>query len=69
MDYRSTSWSGKIETTWEGPYIIQHLLGKSTYHIKSTDPDDTLLKRVHGNRLKIYVDSHSKWNQTTRSFI
>ncbi|KAG0816387.1 hypothetical protein G6F19_012901 [Rhizopus arrhizus] len=61
-DYMSTSWSGKLQDKWEGPYIIQNNLGKGTYHIKNTNPNDTRIRRVHGNRLKPYVIPNTMWN-------
>ncbi|EIE91422.1 hypothetical protein RO3G_16133 [Rhizopus delemar RA 99-880] len=60
-DYMSTSWSGKLQDKWEGPFIIQHILGKGTYHIKSADIRDTKLRRVHGNRLKAYLLPKTQW--------
>lgn len=68
-DYRSTSWSGKIETTWDGIFIIHQLLGKGTYYLKNfSNPEDTQLRRVHGNRMKKYLEPQVKWNQITRSY-
>lgn len=68
-DYQSTSWSGKIQPKWDGIYAIHILLGKGTYLIKNlSNPDDQKLKRVHGNRLKIYAEPHVKWNAITKSF-
>ena len=56
-DYRSTSWSGKIETTWDGIFVIHIVLGKGTYYIKNlSNPEDTKLRRVHGNRMKKYSE-------------
>ncbi|KAG1043362.1 hypothetical protein G6F43_011668 [Rhizopus delemar] len=60
-DYLSTSWSGKLQDKWEGPYIIHHVLGKGTYHIKNTETTDTKIRRVHGNRLKPYSFPNSQW--------
>ncbi|EIE91420.1 hypothetical protein RO3G_16131 [Rhizopus delemar RA 99-880] len=54
-DYLSTSWSGKLQDKWEGPFIIHQILGKGTYHIKNMDVQDTRIRRVHGNRLKSYM--------------
>lgn len=62
-DYLSTSWSAKLQDKWEGPYIIQHILGKGTYHIKSMDPHDTKLRRIHGNRMKPYLLPKVQWCQ------
>ena len=62
-DYLSTSWSAKLQDKWEGPYIVQHILGKGTYHIKSMNPDDTKLRRVHGNRMKPYLLPKVQWCQ------
>ncbi|KAG1514342.1 hypothetical protein G6F52_009946 [Rhizopus delemar] len=61
-DYMSTSWSGKLQDKWEGPFIIQNSLGKGTYHIKNMDPNDTKIRRVHGNRLKSYAVPNTMWN-------
>ncbi|KAG0777234.1 hypothetical protein G6F29_013735 [Rhizopus arrhizus] len=61
-DFLSTSWSGKLQDKWDGPFIIQHLLGKGTYHIKSLDTQDTKLRRVHGNRLKSYLFPKAQWS-------
>jgi len=60
-DYMSTSWSGKLQGKWEGPYIIHHVLGKGMYHIKNTETTDTKIRRVHGNRLKPYSFPNSQW--------
>jgi transposase InsO family protein len=60
-DYLSTSWSGKLQDKWEGPYIIQNSLGKGTYHIKSNNVMDTKIRRVHGNRLKPYSFPNTQW--------
>ncbi|KAG1135186.1 hypothetical protein G6F37_013048 [Rhizopus arrhizus] len=54
-DFLTTSWSGKLQDKWDGPYIIQSILGKGTYHIKSMNVQDSKIRRVHGNRLKIYA--------------
>ena len=62
-DYLTTSWSAKLQDKWEGPYVIQHILGKGTYHIKSMDPHDTKLKRIHGNRMKPYLLPKVQWCQ------
>ncbi|KAG1398648.1 hypothetical protein G6F58_011276 [Rhizopus delemar] len=62
-DYLSTSWSAKLQDKWEGPYVIQHILGKGTYHIKSMDPHDTKLRRIHGNRMKPYLLPKVQWCQ------
>ncbi|KAG1443230.1 hypothetical protein G6F56_010751 [Rhizopus delemar] len=61
-DYLATSWSGKLQDRWEGPFVIQHLLGKGTYHIKSMDVTETRLRRVHGNRLKPYLFPKVQWS-------
>ncbi|KAG0858989.1 hypothetical protein G6F16_013375 [Rhizopus arrhizus] len=60
-DYLSTSWSGKLQDKWEGPYIIHQVLGKGTYHIKNTEVQDTRIKRVHGNRLKPFSIPNTQW--------
>ncbi|KAG1487488.1 hypothetical protein G6F47_012334 [Rhizopus delemar] len=60
-DYLSTSWSGKLQDKWEGPYIIHQVLGKGTYHIKNTEVQDTRIRRVHGNRLKPYSIPNTQW--------
>jgi hypothetical protein len=60
-DYMSTSWSGKLQDKWEGPFIIHHVLGKGTYHIKNANAEDTRIRRVHGNRLKIYAMPKVQW--------
>ncbi|KAG0972768.1 hypothetical protein G6F29_013273 [Rhizopus arrhizus] len=62
-DYLSTSWSAKLQDKWEGPYVVQHILGKGTYHIKSMNPEDTKLRRVHGNRMKPYLLPKVQWCQ------
>ena len=62
-DYLSTSWSAKLQDKWEGPYVIQHILGKGTYHIKSMDPHDIKLRRIHGNRMKPYLLPKVQWCQ------
>lgn len=51
---KSNSWTGKISDNWEGIYVIHQTLGKGTYLIKAYDNDATRLKRIHGNRLKLY---------------
>ncbi|KAG1135008.1 hypothetical protein G6F37_007337 [Rhizopus arrhizus] len=60
-DYLSTSWSGKLQDKWEGPFIIHQILGKGTYHIKHMDVQDTRIRRVHGNRLKSYTMPDISW--------
>ena len=60
-DYMSTSWSGKLQDKWEGPFIIHHVLGKGTYHIKNANAEDARIRRVHGNRLKIYAMPKVQW--------
>ncbi|KAG1137606.1 hypothetical protein G6F37_011120 [Rhizopus arrhizus] len=60
-DFLTTSWSGKLQDRWQGPFIIHHLLGKGTYHIKSIDVSDTKIRRVHGNRLKPYSIPNTLW--------
>lgn len=60
-DYMTTSWSGKLQDKWEGPFIIHHVLGKGTYHIKNANADDNRIRRVHGNRLKIYAMPKVQW--------
>ncbi|KAG0890595.1 hypothetical protein G6F61_012651 [Rhizopus arrhizus] len=61
-DYMATSWSGKLQDNWEGPFIIHSILGKGTYHIKSFKSDDNRIRRVHGNRLKIYAIPKVQWS-------
>ncbi|EIE77009.1 hypothetical protein G6F47_012475 [Rhizopus delemar] len=61
-DYMATSWSGKLQDKWEGPFIIHSILGKGTYHIKSFKSDDNRIRRVHGNRLKIYAIPKVQWS-------
>ncbi|KAG1144128.1 hypothetical protein G6F37_012343 [Rhizopus arrhizus] len=68
-DYLSTSWSAKLQDKWEGPYVIQHILGKGTYHIKSMDPHDTKLRRIHGNRMKPYLLPKVQWCQENKRSI
>ncbi|CEG72807.1 hypothetical protein RMATCC62417_08295 [Rhizopus microsporus] len=65
-DYLSTSWSAKLQDKWDGPYVIQHILGKGTYHVKSMDTRDTKLRRVHGNRLKPYLLPKVQWCQESQ---
>ena len=65
-DYLSTSWSAKLQDKWDGPYVIQHILGKGTYHVKSMDTQDTKLRRVHGNRLKPYLLPKVQWCQESQ---
>lgn len=60
-DYLSTSWSGKLQDKWEGPYVIHQILGKGTYHVKNTNVQDTKIRRVHGNRLKPYSFPDVQW--------
>jgi sulfur carrier protein ThiS len=71
-DYMTTSWSGKLQDKWEGPFIVHHVLGKGTfivhhvlgkgtYHIKNANAEDTRIRRVHGNRLKIYAMPKVQW--------
>ena len=60
-DFLSTSWSAKLQDKWDGPYVIHHVLGKGTYHIKSMDINETKLRRVHGNRLKPYLLPKVHW--------
>ncbi|KAG1545355.1 hypothetical protein G6F49_010818 [Rhizopus delemar] len=62
-DYLSTSWSAKLQDKWEGPFVVQHILGKGTYHIKNMDPHDTKLRRIHGNRMKPYLLPKVQWCQ------
>lgn len=59
--YLTTSWSGKLQDKWEGPFIVHHILGKGTYHIKNVDAQDTHIRRVHGNRLKPYSIPDTQW--------
>ncbi|CEG84372.1 hypothetical protein RMATCC62417_18185 [Rhizopus microsporus] len=54
-DSIAISWLAKLQDRWDEPFIIQHLLGKGTYHIKSLDTQDTKIRRVHENRLKPYL--------------
>ena len=68
-DYLSTSWSAKLQDKWEGPYVIQHILGKGTYHIKSMNPHDTKLRRIHGNRMKPYLLPKVQWCQENKRSI
>jgi hypothetical protein len=57
----------KIETTWDGIFVIQRVPGKGTYYRKNlSDPEDTTSKRVHGNRLKIYSKPQTNWNDITQ---
>ncbi|KAG0753304.1 hypothetical protein G6F24_013069 [Rhizopus arrhizus] len=63
-DFLTTSWSGKLQDKWDGPYIIQSILGKGTYHIKSMNVQDSKIRRVHGNRLKIYALPKVQWSAT-----
>ncbi|KAG1441678.1 hypothetical protein G6F56_011372 [Rhizopus delemar] len=63
-DYMSTSWSGKLQDKWEGPYVIHTVLGKGTYHIKNMNAQDTRLRRVHGNRMKVYKLPKVQWSVT-----
>lgn len=63
-DYLTTSWSGKLQDKWEGPFIVHTALGKGTYHIKNIDARDTKLRRVHGNRLKVYKLPKVQWSIT-----
>lgn len=60
-DSIATSWSAKLQDRWEGPFVIHHLLGKGTYHIKNLDAQDTKIRRVHGNRLKPYLMPRVQW--------
>lgn len=67
-DNIATSWSAKLQDRWEGPFIIQHILGKGTYHIKNLDTQDTRIRRVHGNRLKPYLMPKVQWySENTRT--
>ncbi|KAG1452068.1 hypothetical protein G6F56_007918 [Rhizopus delemar] len=69
-DYIATSWSGKLQDKWEGPFVIQHLLGKGTYHVKSLNVQDIRLRRVHGNRLKSYLLPKVQWTaENSRNII
>lgn len=66
----ATSWSGKIQPKWEGPYIIHLLGGKGTYFIKPLDCTDALkVKHIHGNRLKKYSEPHVAWNPVQRLYM
>jgi hypothetical protein len=60
---KANSWTGKISDNWEGVYIIHQTLGKGTYLIKNYNSDSNRLKRIHGNRLKLYALPDVFWNQ------
>ena len=63
-DFLTTSCSGKLQDKWNGPYIIQSILEKGTYHIKSMDVQDSEVRRAYGNRLKIYALPKIQWSAT-----
>ncbi|SAM01845.1 hypothetical protein [Absidia glauca] len=52
---KSNSWTGKISDSWEGVYIIHQTLAKGTYMIKPYMGEANRLRRMHGNRLKLYA--------------
>lgn len=64
-DNISTSWSAKIMIRWyEDNFCIQEKLQKGNYYIKNiTNPEDTRLRLVHGNRLKSWIQPHVNWAQ------
>lgn len=68
-DFLTTSWSGKLQDKWEGPFIIHHILGKGTYHIKNTNVQDTKIRRVHGNRMKPYSIPNTQWSTEYRRLV
>lgn len=67
-DNISTSWSAKISIRWyEDNYCIQEKLKKGSYFIKNiSNPEDTKLHLVHGNRLKAYVEPKVNWDKSAK---
>lgn len=61
-DYLTSSWSGKIEIRWDGPFIIHEILNKGTYLVKNLLTTDLKLRRVHGNRMKIHHLPSANWD-------
>lgn len=64
-DNISTSWSAKISIRWyEENFCIQEKLKKGSYFIKNiSNPEDTKLHLVHGNRLKSFTEPKVKWEK------
>lgn len=67
-DNISTSWSAKISIRWyEENYCIQEKLKKGSYFIKNiSNPDDTRLHLVHGNRLKSFTEPKVNWDKSAK---
>ncbi|CEP17043.1 hypothetical protein [Parasitella parasitica] len=64
-DSISTSWSAKIDIrSYEDNFAIHEKLKKGTYVIKNiSNPEDTKLHLVHGNRLKSCTTPAVKWDK------
>ncbi|KAI8327436.1 hypothetical protein BC941DRAFT_364842, partial [Chlamydoabsidia padenii] len=65
---KPNSWTGKISDNWEGIYVIHQTLGKGTYLIKSYNDETNRMKRIHGNRLKLYSLPDVFWKSNDRRF-
>jgi hypothetical protein len=67
-DNISTSWSAKISIRWfEDNFCIQEKLKKGSYFIKNiTNPEDTKLRLVHGNRMKSFTEPKVNWEKQAK---
>ena len=58
-----TSWSGKLEQTWLGPYIVDSVNDNAGYKLKTLQ-GVKLKDTIHGNRLWIYKVPDVKFQPT-----
>lgn len=60
---RKTTRKGeKLSKNWNGPYVVENVLGKGTYSLSG------LKHAINGNRLKLYVTRNVPPSQTTEDF-
>lgn len=55
----TTRKGGKLSKNWNGPYVVENVLGKGTYRLSG------LKHAINGNRLKLYVTRYVPPSQTT----
>lgn len=59
---KTTRKGGKLSKNWNGPYVVENVLGKGTYRLSG------LKHAINGNRLKLYVTRNVPPSQTTDDF-
>lgn len=59
---KTTRKGGKLSKNWNGPYVVENVLGKGTYRLSG------LKHAINGNRLKLYVTRNVPPSQTTEDF-